>query len=225
MITTIKQEREITRMTGATLLIADDDRLVLATLADGLRRAGYTVLEATSGDEAIAAACEQPPDLAILDMRMPGRSGVDVAVWLREHTDTPFIFLSAYGDTAAVEEAVRAGALGYLVKPLDVQQILPSIDAALMRGRELNALLEEEAQLSAALRLGRQTSLAVGILMARHQLTEQAAFNQLRAGARPAAQGQRPRRRVDPGARNRCRGARPVLMTGSGRFSNRGDKR
>lgn len=171
-------------MAGATLLIADDDRLVLATLADGLRRAGYTVLEATSGDEAIAAACEQPPDLAILDMRMPGRSGVDVAVWLRERTDTPFIFLSAYGDTAAVEEAVRAGALGYLVKPLDVQQILPSIDAALMRGRELNALLEEEAQLSAALRLGRQTSLAVGILMARHQLTEQAAFNQLRAQAR-----------------------------------------
>jgi len=171
-------------MTGATLLIADDDRLVLATLAEGLRRAGHTVLEAASGDEAIAIAGEQPPDLAILDMRMPGRSGVDVAVWLRERTDTPFIFLSAYGDTAAVEEAVRAGALGYLVKPLDVQQILPTIDAALMRGRELNALLEEEAQLSAALRLGRQTSLAVGILMARGQLTEQAAFNQLRTQAR-----------------------------------------
>lgn len=171
-------------MTGATLLIADDDRLVLATLAEGLRRAGHTVLEAASGEEAIAIAGEQPPDLAILDMRMPGRSGVDVAVWLRERTDTPFIFLSAYGDTAAVEEAVRTGALGYLVKPLDVQQILPTIDAALMRGRELNALLEEEAQLSAALRLGRQTSLAVGILMARDQLTEQAAFNQLRTQAR-----------------------------------------
>ena len=171
-------------MPTATLLIADDDRLVLATLADGLRRAGYTVLEAASGDEAVAIACEQSPDLAILDMRMPGRSGAEVAVWLREHTDTPFIFLSAYGDTAVVEAAVRAGALGYLVKPLDVQQILPSIDAALMRGRELNALLEEEAQLSTALRLGRQTSLAVGILMARHQLTEQVAFNRLRAQAR-----------------------------------------
>lgn len=171
-------------MSKATLLVADDDRLVLATLAEGLRRAGYTVLEAAGGEEAIAIACEQPPDLAILDMRMPGRNGVEVAVWLREHSDTPFVFLSAYGDTAAVGEAVRAGALGYLVKPLDVQQILPTIDAALMRGRELNALLEEEAQLSAALRLGRQTSLAVGILMARHQLTEQAAFNQLRAQAR-----------------------------------------
>lgn len=171
-------------MSKATLLIADDDRLVLATLAEGLRRAGYTVLEAGGGDEAIHIACDHPPDLAILDMRMPGRSGVEVAMWLREHTDTPFIFLSAYGDADVVEEAVCAGALGYLVKPLDVQQILPSIDAALMRGRELNALLEEEAQLSTALRLGRQTSVVVGILMARHQLTEQAAFNQLRALAR-----------------------------------------
>lgn len=171
-------------MSSATLLIADDDRLVLATLAEGLRRAGHTVIEAANGEEAIQLACKQPPDLAILDMRMPGRDGLDVANWLREHTTVPFLFLSAYGDTEVVDAAVRSGALGYLVKPLDVQQILPSIDAAMMRGRELNALLEEEAQLSAALRLSRQTSMAVGILMARHNLNERDAFDRLRAEAR-----------------------------------------
>lgn len=171
-------------MTAVTLLIADDDRLVLATLAEGLRRAGYNVLEAANGEEAIRLACEQPPDLAILDMRMPGRDGLDVAHWLREHTSVPFLFLSAYGDAAVVTAAVQSGALGYLVKPLDVQQILPSVDAAIIRGRELNALLEEEAQLSAALRLNRQTSMAVGILMARHNLNERDAFDQLRAQAR-----------------------------------------
>jgi len=74
--------------------------------------------------------------------------------------------------------------LGYLVKPLDVQQILPSIEAALNRGRELRALLEEEAQLSAALRLGREVSMAVGILMVREGLDEQAAFEHLRGEAR-----------------------------------------
>ena len=148
-------------MSTAKLLIADDDRLVLATLAEVLRRAGHTVLEAANGEEAIRLACEQQPDLAILDMRMPGRDGLDVAHWLREHTSVPFLFLSAYGDADVVDAAVQSGALGYLVKPLDVQQILPSIDAAMMRGRELNALLEEEAQLSAALRLSRQTSMAV----------------------------------------------------------------
>jgi two-component system, response regulator PdtaR len=131
-------------------LLADDDRLVLATLTEGLRRAGYTVLDAAGGDEAIRLACEHKPDLAILDMRMPGRDGLAVARWLCEHTDCPFLFLSAYGDTEVVSAAVQAGALGYLVKPLDVQQILPSIEAALNRGRELRALLEEEAQLSAA---------------------------------------------------------------------------
>ena len=94
------------------------------------------------------------------------------------------MFLSAYGDAEAVTAAVASGALGYLVKPLDVQQILPSLDAAMTRGRELNALLEEEAQLSAALRLNRQTSMAVGILMARHNLNERDAFDSLRAQAR-----------------------------------------
>lgn len=171
-------------MSVAKLLIADDDRLVLATLAEGLRRAGHTVLEAANGEEAIRLACEESPDLAILDMRMPGRDGLDVAQWLREHTVVPFLFLSAYGDADVVDAAVQSGALGYLVKPLDVQQILPSIDAAMMRGRELIALLEEEAQLSAALRLSRQTSMAVGILMARDNLNERDAFDRLRAQAR-----------------------------------------
>lgn len=171
-------------MPGTTLLIADDDRLVLATLAEGLRRAGHTVLEAADGDEAIQLACTRRPDLAILDVRMPGRDGLGVAQWLREHTDVPFLFLSAYGDASVVIEAVESGALGYLVKPLDVEQILPSIDAALVRGRELNALLEEEAQLTAALRLNRQVSMAVGILMARDRVNEQEAFNRLRTEAR-----------------------------------------
>lgn len=168
----------------ATLLVADDDRLVLVTLAEGLRRAGHTVLEAATGDEAIRLACEERPDLAILDVRMPGVGGLDVAEWLRTQSDIPFLFLSAYGDADVVRDAVRAGALGYLVKPLDVQQILPSIDAAIVRGRELNALLEEEAQLSAALRLNRQISMAVGILMERHNIDERDAFNRLRERAR-----------------------------------------
>lgn len=171
-------------MTNATLLLADDDRLVLATLAEGLRRHGYTVLDAAGGEEAIRLAGEHRPDLAILDMRMPDRDGLAVARWLCEHTDCPFLFLSAYGDAEVVEAAVQSGALGYLVKPLDVQQIQPSIEAALNRGREMRALLEEEAQLSAALRLGREISMAVGILMAREGLDEQAAFERLRHQAR-----------------------------------------
>jgi response regulator NasT len=168
----------------ATLLIADDDRLVLATLAEGLRRAGYVVLEAAGGEEAIRLACEHKPDLAILDIRMPDRDGLEVARWLCEHSDCPFLFLSAYSDADVVTAAVDSGALGYLVKPLDVQQIQPSVEAALTRGRELRALLEEEAQLSAALRLGREISMAVGVLMVRDQLNEQAAFERLRGQAR-----------------------------------------
>ncbi len=171
-------------MPTATILLVDDDRLVLTTLAEGLRQAGYQVLEASDGDAAVRIAEVQAPDLAILDMRMLGRDGHDVAVWLRSHTDIPFLFLSAYSDAETVSKAIEAGALGYLIKPLHVEQILPSIEAALKRGRELIALLDEESHLSAALRIGRQTSIAVGILMARHQLSEQAAFEKLRSQAR-----------------------------------------
>jgi len=171
-------------MPTATLLLVDDDRLVLTTLAAGFRQAGYIVLEASDGDAAIRIAEEHAPDLAILDMRKLGRDGHDVAVWLRGHTDIPFLFLSAYSDELTVTKAIAAGALGYLIKPLNVTQILPSIEAALKRGRVLIALLEEEAHLSAALRIGRQTSIAVGILMARHRLAEQAAFEKLRSQAR-----------------------------------------
>lgn len=171
-------------MSSMTVLIADDDHLVLAVLTAGLEVAGYTVLAANNGVEAIRLAREHSPDFALLDMYMPGINGLDVAVWLREHTAIPFIFLSVDGDISTVTMAMQAGALGYLMKPLNAHQIIPAIQAALLRGREFTKLLEENTQLDVALKLGRQTSIAVGILMARYQLSEKAAFEQLRAQAR-----------------------------------------
>ena len=63
----------------ATILVVDDDRLVLATLTHGLAQAGYEVIDADNGDDAILLAHEHRPDLALLDIRMEGKSGFDVA--------------------------------------------------------------------------------------------------------------------------------------------------
>jgi len=166
------------------ILVVDDDRLVLAMLAEGLRDAGYQVSTADTAVEAMRQALIQRPDLVLLDMRLPDRPGTEVAAFLREHTDVPILFLSAYSDTEMVREAIDQGALGYLVKPLDVAQILPSIESALTRGREFQALLEEEAHLQAALNQTRATSMAIGMLMEREGLDERAAFNRLRREAR-----------------------------------------
>src|ERR1700712_2248262 len=76
------------------ILVVDDDRLVLATLAYGLSQAGFEVLDADNGDDAILLAREHRPELALLDIRMEGMSGFDVAAYLRESLQTPFMFLS-----------------------------------------------------------------------------------------------------------------------------------
>ena len=163
------------------LLVVDDDRLVLATLVAGLRQAGFEVIEADNGDDAILLARKFKPRLAILDMRMQGKSGMDVARYLAANTDTGFMFLSAFGDADIVEEATRMGALGYLVKPLDVRQIVPAVRAALGRWQEIKAV---SAPVEAAGTPGRDENIAIGILMERLRLDHDRAFEALRTQAR-----------------------------------------
>ena len=113
------------------ILVVDDDRLVLATVTHGLSRAGYEVIDADNGDDAILLAREHRPDLALLDIRMEGKSGFDVAAYLREYLGTPFMFLSAFADDDTVNQVKALGAVAYLVKPLDIAQIVPTVEAAL----------------------------------------------------------------------------------------------
>lgn len=167
-----------------TILIADDDRLNLFSMAKGLRSAGYTVIEANSGERAIEMCSDITPDLAILDMRMNTLSGLDVAKWLNENMPIPFIFLTAYDDQETVQAATAAGALGYLVKPVNVQQIFPSIRAALARGHEIRKLRETEQQLTLAIKNNRDISMAMGILMERMHIGQQEAFEAIRRSAR-----------------------------------------
>ena len=164
------------------ILVVDDDRLVLAALAEGLRTAGYRVTSVASGEDALGVT--DTPDLALLDVRMPGMSGIELGRKLREQGGVPFLFLSAYGDQEIVQQAAEEGALGYLVKPLDIQQIVPSIEAALARGRDIRKLRESETQLNTALTGSRDVSMAVGLLMMRDRLNRKQAFDLLRANAR-----------------------------------------
>jgi len=167
------------------VLVVDDDRLILATLAASLTHAGYAVSTATSAEEAESyLAGGRRPDLVILDVRMPGHSGLHLAQRLRNLDHIPFIMLSAYSDEKTVQEAVAHGALSFLVKPLDDAQLLPAIEAALARAQELDDLRSTRQQLQHALDGDRVINLAVGITMAQHHLSRQQAFEQLRRAAR-----------------------------------------
>jgi two-component system, response regulator PdtaR len=121
------------------ILVLDDDRLVLATVVHGLVQAGYDVIDADNGDDAILLAREHKPELALLDIRMEGKTGFDVAEYLRDVCRIPFMFLSAFSDEATAAKVHSLGAVAYLVKPLDVGKIVPTVDAALARLRAQRA--------------------------------------------------------------------------------------
>lgn len=166
------------------ILVVDDDRLVLASISRGLKQAGYRVSEASNGEDAVNAAEKSLPDLALLDVRMPGMNGIELGRLLREHAGVPFMYLSAYGQADIVTQAAEHGALGYLVKPLDIAQILPAVETALSRAAEIRKLRDKEDQLMTALAGSREVSMAVGLLMERHHLGRDEAFEALRSRAR-----------------------------------------
>ncbi len=171
-------------MPNLRILLVDDDRLILATLGKALGNAGYSVTTVDSGEAALAAAERNAIDIAVLDMRMPGLSGIDTARRLRDGWGIPVLFLTAYGDVELVQQAIAEGGLGYLVKPVDPSQLIPAIETAHARARDLKALTESKFHLEQALDTDRSTSVAVGILMERRGLEQRAAFETLRNGAR-----------------------------------------
>jgi len=164
-----------------TILVVDDDRLVLATLAHGLSQAGYDVIDADNGDDAILLARQHRPDLALLDIRMQGLSGFDVAEYLRSHCQMPFMFLSAFADEATTAQVKALGAVAYLVKPLDIGQILPVVAAAfadLPAQRDASHGAKPAEALPAP-----AVMMAVGVLMHRFSLSRVAAFERLHRSA------------------------------------------
>jgi two-component system, response regulator PdtaR len=163
------------------ILVVDDDRLVLATLSYGLTQAGFEVIDADNGDDAILLAREHRPELALLDIRMEGLTGFDVAAYLREYLQTPFMFLSAFADEATVAKVKELGAVAYLVKPLDISQIVPAVEAAFARSAPAPAApaaapAAPPSELPAQLD---PTALAVGVLMHRYSLPRDEALARL----------------------------------------------
>ena len=166
-----------------TILVVDDNRLVLATLTDGLSQAGYHVIDADNGDDAILLAREHKPDLALLDIRMEGKSGFDVAQHLRTQCRMPFMFLSAFSDEETVSQVEALGAVAYLVKPLDIRQIVPAVEAAfanLEAGRGAASGAAPPRRGSAPTEAVDPTvAMAAGVLMHRHSLTRVEAMERL----------------------------------------------
>jgi CheY-like chemotaxis protein len=166
------------------ILLVDDDKLLLEFLAEVLGHAGYETVVASSAAEAIRQIEAREPDLALLDITMPGMSGLELARHLNENTSVPFMFLSVLGDGEIGKRAATYGAVGFVVKPVDAARLMPAFEAGLARADEIRQLRRTEINLNAALAAGRETSLAVGLLMGRFHTDRDTAFEVLRDHAR-----------------------------------------
>jgi DNA-binding response OmpR family regulator len=119
----------------ATILLVDDDPLIVRSVSFLLRQEGYRVVPAASGAEALAAASDTPPDVVLLDVALPDLSGVEVCRRLRQGTSAPIIILSARRAEADKIVGLDAGADDYLTKPIGAGELAARVRAALRRGR------------------------------------------------------------------------------------------
>ncbi len=165
------------------LLLIDDEPMIVATISDFLRRAGFEVTFTTVASDAIESVRRGRFALTIVDYAMPGLNGLEAAV-LFAQLRQPFMFFSAYSDEALVSAAIAAGALAYVVKPIDPIHLVPTIRTAIQRAREIAALVEQVERLTRTIDTNRDVSVAVGLLMAQRGLPRQAAYDTLRQHAR-----------------------------------------
>ena len=159
------------------VIIAEDEAIIRLDLKEILEEEGYEVVAETGrGDEAVDLVREHEPDLAILDIRMPGLDGLSAAREIAGQRRSAVLILTAYSQRNLIEEARDAGALAYLVKPFQRSELIPALEVALGRFREMKALESEVKGLEEQLETRKVVDRAKGMLMDKHKMSENDAF-------------------------------------------------
>ena len=167
-----------------TVVIAEDEAIIRLDLKESLEAEGYAVIGETGrGDEAIDLVRTLQPDLAILDIKMPGMNGIDVAKVISDEGLSAVILLSAFSQQDLIQEASNAGVLAYLVKPFQRSDLVPSIELALGRFKEISGLKQETIMLRESLEARKLIDRAKGLLIDKYGLKESDAYRYLQKKA------------------------------------------
>jgi len=160
------------------VVIAEDEAIIRMDLRETLEEEGYEVVGETGrGDQAVELARALQPDLAILDIKMPGMDGVEAARIINGEKICGVLMLTAFSQREVVEEARDAGALAFLVKPFQKSDLIPAIEVAMGRFRELRTLTGEIDALGEQLEARKFIERAKGLLMDECGMTENDAFS------------------------------------------------
>jgi two-component system, response regulator PdtaR len=161
----------------ARILIAEDEAIIRLDLREMLEEEGYEVVgEAGDGETALKLAENLRPDLSILDIVMPGMDGLAAAAAINKAELSAVLILTAFSQRDFVERATKTGAMAYLVKPFDKQDLMPAVELAMARWAEVRALADESKDLSERLESRKLVERAKGIIMEQHGLSEQESF-------------------------------------------------
>ena len=173
---------------GINILIAEDDVAVAIGFKLILEKSGYRVVGiAHDGIEALDLTQRHMPDLLLMDIKMPRMDGLEVARRINQFAEngvTPIVLVTAYADNKLVEQARASGVLGYLVKPVHLDDIVPAVELAYSAAQRINALEGVVENLSAELESRKVIERAKGILMKRLGLGEEEAFGMMQKESR-----------------------------------------
>lgn len=162
------------------VVIAEDESIIRLDLKESLEEEGYSVVgEASRGDDAIALVRDLSPDVVILDIKMPGMDGISAAREINKDRLAAVLLLTAFSQRDLIQQASDAGALAYLVKPFQRSELVPAIELALGRFRELRAVEQEAADLQNRLNARKVIDRAKGVLQDRDGMTESDAYRHL----------------------------------------------
>jgi len=171
-------------MTRPKVVIAEDEALIRLDLRESLVEVGYDVVgEAADGAEAVALVRETNADVVILDVMMPGVDGLTAAREIMLDRLAAVVILTAFSQRELVEQARDAGAMAYMIKPFQPEELVPAIELAVARFRELDVLAKEAESLSDRLETRKILDRAKGVLMDEHAMSEQDSFRFLQQTA------------------------------------------
>ena len=166
------------------VVVAEDEAIIRLDLKETLEEEGYLVVGETGrGDKAVELVRELRPDLAILDIKMPGIDGLEAARAITKDRLCAVLILTAFSQREIIEEARDAGALAYLVKPFQKSDLIPAIEVAVGRFKELMALNGEVDALGEQLESRKVIDRAKGLLIDTHGLSEADAFGFIQRAA------------------------------------------
>lgn len=162
------------------ILLAEDETIIRLDLRERLENLGHRIVaDVADGQTAVNLAREMRPDVVVMDIKMPCLDGIAAAEQLTRGAVAPVVLVTAFSDRELVEQAIGAGVMAYVLKPIRDNDLMPAIGVAVSRFREYRLLVKEVDDLNERLETRKLIERAKGLLMSKHSITEQDAFQRI----------------------------------------------